>query len=107
MRRVCSVDELPTGSMRRFDVNGRALLLVHTDSGMYAMDGLCSHMRGDLSKGTLEGSVVTCPRHGSKYDVRNGEVVKNLGWPLLGKAKPLRTFGTRVEGGYVMIDDGT
>jgi len=33
------------------------------------------HLHGDLSKGTLDGAVVTCPRHGSQFDVTDGRVL--------------------------------
>jgi 3-phenylpropionate/trans-cinnamate dioxygenase ferredoxin subunit len=35
-------------------------------------------MKGRLSQGTLEGKIITCPRHGSQFDVTNGENVRWL-----------------------------
>lgn len=32
-------------------------------------------MGGSLYKGTLEKGIVTCPRHGSKYDAKTGKAV--------------------------------
>jgi ferredoxin-NADP reductase len=41
---------------------------------VYAIDAVCSHEGGPLEEGTLEGYKVECPWHGSKFDVRTGEV---------------------------------
>ncbi|MHB9034709.1 MAG: Rieske (2Fe-2S) protein, partial [Anaerolineae bacterium] len=44
--------------------------------------------KNHLAKGKLEGTVVTCPGHGSRFDVLTGEL---LGWAegLHGAAKTL------------------
>ena len=41
---------------------------------VYAIDAVCSHEGGPLEDGTLDGYEVECPWHGSKFDVRTGEV---------------------------------
>ena len=41
---------------------------------VYALDAVCSHEGGPLEEGTLEGYEIECPWHGSKFDVRTGEV---------------------------------
>jgi nitrite reductase/ring-hydroxylating ferredoxin subunit len=52
----------------------------------------CTHRQGPLSKGKLEGSTVTCPWHGSQFDVCTGAVLR-------GPAKdPLKTYRVVVEG---------
>jgi 3-phenylpropionate/trans-cinnamate dioxygenase ferredoxin subunit len=68
-------------------------------------------MGGDLSRGTLEGTVVTCPRHGSQFDVRDGHVVRWLkGKGLLSRlgamlksSRPLRTYNVRTERGDILV----
>jgi nitrite reductase/ring-hydroxylating ferredoxin subunit len=49
------------------------LALYHVGSGLYACADRCPHAGEPLSRGELEGPVVTCPRHGSQFDVRTGE----------------------------------
>ena len=41
---------------------------------IYEIDAVCSHEDGPLEHGTLDGYEVECPWHGSKFDVRTGEV---------------------------------
>jgi 3-phenylpropionate/trans-cinnamate dioxygenase ferredoxin subunit len=86
------------------DIKGDYYLIVNVENRFYAMDGLCSHMAGQLWRGTLEGHVVRCPKHGSRFDIRTGEVVSQVRIPLIGKAKALRTYPVTVEGEDVLID---
>ena len=37
-----------------------------------AMEMICRHQNGDLSQGSREGDIVTCPRHGWRYDLSTG-----------------------------------
>lgn len=39
----------------------------------YAISNMCIHKGGPLSKGILEGDIVTCPWHGWKYSIKNGK----------------------------------
>jgi nitrite reductase/ring-hydroxylating ferredoxin subunit/uncharacterized membrane protein len=62
------------GEMRRVDANGLAVLMVREQSTLRAIVNTCSHAGGPLNEGTLEGEVVTCPWHGSRFSVRDGRV---------------------------------
>lgn len=62
------------------------------DGGFCATQAACPHRQGPLNEGTLDGSIVTCPWHGSQFDVCTGAV-------LHGPAKdPLETYQVTVEG---------
>jgi 3-phenylpropionate/trans-cinnamate dioxygenase ferredoxin subunit len=68
-------------------------------------------MKGDLSQGKLEGTVVTCPVHGSQFDISNGRVVRWLKGGLmsrLGSAlkppKDLTVYNVKVEDGKVLVE---
>jgi nitrite reductase/ring-hydroxylating ferredoxin subunit len=102
--RVCLFEEVPLGEMNDFKVDGRTILMVNVDGDILAMDGLCSHRKGVLAKGTREGYVVKCPRHGTEYDLRNGKVVRNVRIPLIGKATDLRTYPVIVEREEIFIE---
>jgi len=81
---VAKKGDIPVGKMIEVEAEGRKVLIANVGGKLYAIDSVCSHMRGDLAKGRLDSSVVTCPRHGSQYDVTNG---KNLKGPnFVGKA---------------------
>ena len=73
---VCKTDEIPTGTMKGFKVEGKEILVANYEGKYYATGKKCTHMGGDLSKGKLEGRIVTCPRHGSQFNVTTGNFVK-------------------------------
>lgn len=102
--KVAKLPEISPGTMMGLEVGDKRILLANVDGKLFAMDGLCSHMAGRLWEGTLEGPVVKCPKHGSRFDVRTGEVVSQVKIPLIGKAKPMKTYLTAIEGEDVLIE---
>ena len=69
---VAKTDEIPEGIMKPLIVQGKEILVVNYNGNYYAINRRCSHMGGDLSRGKLEGKIVTCPRHGSRFDITTG-----------------------------------
>jgi len=106
MRKVkaAKTSDLPPGTVIGVEIDGKRILLCNVEGSVQAMDGLCSHMAGRLWEGKLEGYVVRCPKHGARFDVRTGEVVSQVKIPLIGKAKPLGTYKTSVEGEDIFIE---
>lgn len=66
--------DFPEGTLRRVDAGGLPVLVVRRGGKLYAMGAVCSHAGGPLEAGELNGTVVTCPWHGSRFDVRDGRV---------------------------------
>jgi nitrite reductase/ring-hydroxylating ferredoxin subunit len=107
-----NVNEFKEGSKKKVSVEGKEILLVRVDGNYYAIGNRCAHMGGDLSAGTLEGIIITCPRHGSQFDIRNGE---NIRWlkgsgfaAAVGKAlkspRSLPVYKVKVEGDTISIE---
>jgi nitrite reductase/ring-hydroxylating ferredoxin subunit len=67
--------DVSPGSMKAVSVKGKDLLLSNVDGNYHVIGGKCTHMHGDLSKGILAGKIVTCPRHGSQFDVTSGTLL--------------------------------
>jgi nitrite reductase/ring-hydroxylating ferredoxin subunit len=90
--------------MKKVLIDDREVLIVNVEGIYYAVDNLCTHFAGDLSEGVLEGNVVTCPNHGSKFDVTTGKVVsppaEALGRPDI---EDLQTYLVKVEDQYIMV----
>lgn len=108
---VARTEELPSGTMKAMVVAGREILLARVGDKFYAAAKLCPHMKGDLSRGQLEGSVVTCPRHGSRFDLTTGRVVRWLGGGVLSKvgtafkmSRDLVVYNVKVEDGKVLVE---
>lgn len=105
------VDELADGEMRREDIDGHELLIARAAGSYYAADNRCPHLGGRLSKGTLDGTVVECHLHHSRFDLATGEVVQ---WTSFKGAvltvaeavrhpRPLKTYPVRIEDGMVVV----
>jgi 3-phenylpropionate/trans-cinnamate dioxygenase ferredoxin component len=73
-----NISQIPPGSMKRLKTGASDILLANVGGKIYAVDNSCPHMGGDLSKGKLDGTIVTCPLHGSQFDVSSGQVVRWL-----------------------------
>lgn len=73
---VLKTDDLTDGTMTSVKVAGREILIARTGDTYYAVDNRCPHMGGKLSQGKLNGTIVTCPLHGSQFDLRNGQVIR-------------------------------
>ena len=67
--------ELVEGQMKRADAGGVPVLLVRCEGEVCALAHTCSHLGGPLSEGKLDGDVVQCPWHRSRFNVRDGSVV--------------------------------
>jgi nitrite reductase/ring-hydroxylating ferredoxin subunit/uncharacterized membrane protein len=94
---VLAETELREGEMKRVDAEGVPVLLVRCEGEVCALAHTCSHLGGPLSEGKLEGDVVQCPWHGSRFNVRDGSVVD-------GPATfPQPRFETRVREGQIEV----
>jgi 3-phenylpropionate/trans-cinnamate dioxygenase ferredoxin component len=72
---VCRVSDIPDPGRAVFEVDGRFIVLCHVGGRFYALDDCCTHDGGPLGEGKLEGFTIICPRHGAKFDVRDGQVL--------------------------------
>jgi nitrite reductase/ring-hydroxylating ferredoxin subunit len=114
---VGKTSDVTDGVMKRIYVEGKEILLARVEGKYYVTAGRCPHMRGFLSRGTLKGTVVTCPLHGSRFDLKDGKVVRwveGSGFKsMLGKlmsvmgiatkqAKPLAIYEVKINGDQVM-----
>ena len=75
---IGNAGDLADGDMKAVSVEGRDVLLARAGERYFAAADRCPHLGGRLSEGRLEGTVVTCPRHGSQFDLSSGEVVRWL-----------------------------
>jgi nitrite reductase/ring-hydroxylating ferredoxin subunit len=99
MRATVATDEdIPAEGTKCVEINGRTYALFKVSGKVYCLDNQCTHMGGPLCKGTLREFVVQCPWHGSRFDVRTGQVV---GGPA---RSAVRVYPTTLEGGKVWAD---
>ncbi|HST53761.1 MAG TPA: Rieske 2Fe-2S domain-containing protein [Pyrinomonadaceae bacterium] len=94
---VLDESELGEGEMRKVEAEGVPVLLVRRGGEVHAIAHTCSHMGGPLSEGKLDGEVVECPWHGSRFSIKDGSVER-------GPATfPQPCFETRISDGQIEV----
>lgn len=102
--KVAEAADVPAGSMKAVDVKGVEVLIVNVGGRHYAMGNKCTHAGGRLSEGKLDGNIVTCPKHGSKFDITTGRSVQGPKIAFLKlKAKDDSSYEVKVEGGAITV----
>ena len=92
-----ALTDVPDGGMKRVDAGGYPVLLVRRGGEVHAIGAVCAHQGGPLDEGTLDGDVVTCPWHGSKFCVLDGGIVAGP------TAYPQPAFRVRIVDGRVRV----
>jgi 3-phenylpropionate/trans-cinnamate dioxygenase ferredoxin component len=102
---VAKTDDIPEGTIKIVSIQDKELIVVNYEGNFYAINRRCTHMGGDLSIGKLEGKIVTCPRHGSRFDVTTGVSISGprIGFLKL-KTKNEPSYQVKVENGSIKID---
>jgi nitrite reductase/ring-hydroxylating ferredoxin subunit len=59
------------------NVNGKKIIISKINGKHCAIENKCPHLGLPLAKGKVENGVITCPFHGSKFDLCSG---KNVEW---------------------------
>jgi nitrite reductase/ring-hydroxylating ferredoxin subunit len=70
------VGDLPEGRPVGADVAGVRLVLVRDGGHVRALAARCTHRGGPLDQGDVDGGCITCPWHGSRFDLATGDVVR-------------------------------
>jgi nitrite reductase/ring-hydroxylating ferredoxin subunit/uncharacterized membrane protein len=92
--------DLTSDSPTAAEAEGRQVLLYRHRSSLYALDNVCSHAGGLLSRGTVDGLTVTCPLHGSRFALADGCVTRGPA------SQPQPVLRTRVRNGWIELRAG-
>jgi ferredoxin-NADP reductase/nitrite reductase/ring-hydroxylating ferredoxin subunit len=95
--KVSDTKEIQPSQMKAVEVGNEIICVVNVEGKYYAIDNICTHEGGPLADGTLEGYEVECPWHGSKFDVRTGEVTN----PPASAPEP--AYEVKVEGNDILV----
>ena len=95
--KIADTKDIPPSQMKAVEVAGEKICVANIEGKYYAIGNVCTHVGGPLAEGTLEGYEVECPWHGSKFDVRTGEVTRSPA------ARSEPTFELKVDGNNILI----
>ena len=96
--KVACVADIPEGTGRSVEANGRRVALFNVGGAIHAMDGTCPHRGGPLGEGMLRGSIVTCPWHFWRFDVVTGQATDV-------PESCIEKFGVRIEGTDILVEE--
>ena len=97
---VGKTSDIPSGKMIMVSTDGKDILVTNVDGNYCAMDDTCTHAGASLSEGSLDGSTLTCPWHGSTWDCKTGKLIA-FGAQL----KDLSSYKVTVESDNVFVED--
>jgi len=102
---VAAIDDIPAGTIKPFTVGGKEIAIANLRGSFYAIGRKCPHLGGDLSKGSLDGTTIACPRHHARFDVTTGRCLTGakIG-PLKLNVKDATVYPVRVEGQRIQVD---
>ena len=94
---VAKASEIRTDGLKLVDLDGEEVVIANVDGAFFAFGNECTHVGGPLVEGELEGETITCPWHGSKFNVKSGEVIEEPA------ENPIPTYEVRLEGDEIQL----
>jgi nitrite reductase/ring-hydroxylating ferredoxin subunit len=73
-----TLQQIPNRGIRFVDIGDKEILLYREDNTIVAMSGNCTHAFASLRDGTVEDGIITCKRHGAKFDLKTGKSLSSM-----------------------------
>jgi nitrite reductase/ring-hydroxylating ferredoxin subunit len=96
---VGKASEISPGTMTHMTAGGKEVLIANVGGTFYATGNTCPHAGAELHEGILDGKELTCPWHGSKWDVTTGQMT----W-FPQQLKPIGSYKVTVEDGILYVE---
>ena len=96
-RKVATVGDIPESKMRAFQVGHSRIVLCNVAGSFYAIADECTHDGAPISTGRLFKEQVVCPRHGARFNVKDGSVEAP---PAI---VPVETYEVRIDGDDILV----
>ncbi len=94
---VCRVGDIADPGKRVVEVGDNIIALFHVGGQFFAIDDICTHDGGPLADGQLVGFQIICPRHGARFDIRDGRAL------TMPATRGVRSYEVKVVKGQVWI----
>ena len=94
---IAAVADIPNGERLFIEIDEAFIVVFNIAGDFYAIADLCSHDDGPLGDGEVDDHAIVCPRHGARFDLRNG---KALTFPAV---EDIPAYPVRVSDGYIEV----
>lgn len=95
--RVAKVEEIAPGERLHHEFEEETVVVFNVGGQFFCIADVCTHDGGPLEDGDLEGHEIECPRHGARFDVRNGKAL------CLPAVTAVPSYQVKVEDGFVYV----
>ena len=94
---AANTNELDEGEKLLVEVADELLIVFRVGEEYFCIDDICTHDGGTLSDGDHCGYEISCPRHGAKFDVRDGKAL------CMPATQATRTHEVKVESEKIYV----
>ena len=95
--RVAAVEDLTEGERIFLEIENHPIVIFSINGEFFATGDICSHDGGEIGNGELDGEEIICPRHGARFNIRNGKAL------TLPAVTNIPIYPVRVVDGYLEI----
>ncbi len=95
---LCQTNEISEGELKEFILKANEILAVKYGGQIYCLQARCTHAGAPLVEGELNEDVLQCPWHGSRFNIKNGLVIRGPA------GKQLRTYNCRTEEDRLLVE---
>ena len=94
---VAKTTDIAPGRVKYVEVEDYRLAICNVGGVFYCIEDVCTHDGGQLDQGELQGGAIICPRHGARFDVMTGKVLR------MPATAPLETFPVKIVGKDIQV----
>lgn len=94
--KVAKISDLAPGEKMLVEYDDEDVGLFNLDGQFYAISDVCTHDDGPLVDGELDGDCIICPRHGARFNIKNGK-------QTMPAFSPVPLFDVKIKGDDIFI----
>ncbi len=94
---AANTSEIDDGQKVLVEVDQRLVILFRQGESFFCVDDICTHDGGSLFDGELDGFEISCPRHGAKFDIRDGKAL------CMPATQPTQSHEVKVDGDQILV----
>jgi len=96
--KVALTKDVRPGQMKNAKIEQKEICVANVAGQFFVIGNRCTHMSCLLSDGILNGSNVTCPCHGSTFNVQTGNVMNGPA------ARSEPSYQVKVENDQILVN---